>query len=400
MKIKTVCDMTSLTDRAVRYYIEEQLISPEYTENYLGRKSFDFTESDVQQLKDISVLRKFGFSIAEIKEMYSNPDQIFPIVKNLQQRKQVVIEEENTLLTALLRLDENHSYSLSELAESLSAPVINEPIPAEDSKLNIFKMILGYVKSLLFAIATWMPVALFIAGAIRCIHADEYPVPNPRAIIFILITLTPSLLLALVPKIKSRIPKQHLLKTILVILCFLSIPFSFVCGMFISSHSETSDIRNYCRLDANCRANRDSFFQELFPARPHYFIKEEQPDGSLEDVYLDAHYLYRYLWFMDYTYDIYAEWPLEQDEFYEEVARVKSLYESKATEPTRKYEIVQKGNYTCLFSYSGDIPFKEVTGSYTYYIFAYNEENLTVRYIMCDSLEDGLDQPYYLSLDW
>ncbi len=70
MKIKTVCDMTGLTDRAVRYYIEEQLISPEYTENYLGRKSFDFTESDVQQLKDISVLRKFGFSIAEIKDVF------------------------------------------------------------------------------------------------------------------------------------------------------------------------------------------------------------------------------------------------------------------------------------------------------------------------------------------
>ena len=83
MKIKAVCEMTGLTDRAVRYYIEEQLISPEYTENYLGRKSFEFTEDDVQQLQDISVLRKFGFSIAEIKEMYANPDLIFPIAKSL-----------------------------------------------------------------------------------------------------------------------------------------------------------------------------------------------------------------------------------------------------------------------------------------------------------------------------
>ena len=299
-------------------------------------------------------------------------------------------------MKALSQLDEDHCYSLSELAECLSAPVVNEPVPAEDSKLNVFKMIISYTKTLLLAIATWMPVSLFIAGAIRSIHSDEYPVPEPKAIIFILITLTPSLLLALVPKIKFRIPKQHILKTILVILCFLSIPFSFMFGIFISSHSETSDIRNYCRLDADCRANRDSFFQELFPARPHYSVNEQQPDGSWETVYLDAHYFYRYMFFMDYTYDIYAEWPLDKEAFHEEVSRVQDLYNRKAA----GYTTMQKGNYTCLIKFYGDQPFTEGTHNYTYYIFAYDEENLTVRYILCDSLSNGVDQPYYLSLDW
>ena len=36
MKIKTVCEKTGLTDRTIRYYIEEGLVSPSYTENYLG----------------------------------------------------------------------------------------------------------------------------------------------------------------------------------------------------------------------------------------------------------------------------------------------------------------------------------------------------------------------------
>lgn len=396
MKIKTVCELTGLTDRTVRYYIEEQLISPAYTENYLGRKSFDFTESDVQQLKDISVLRKFGFSIAEIKEMYSNPDQIFPIVKNLQQRTQDVIEEENTRLTALLRLDENRCYSLSELAECLSAPVVNEPVPAEDSKLNVFKLIIGYTKSLLLAIATWMPVSLFIAGAIHIIHSDEYPVPNPKAIIFILIALAPSLVLILLPKLKFRIPKLNAIKIILIILCFLSIPFSYVSGLMISTHSETSDIRNYRQLDSDCFANRDSFYQELFPVWPHYFVNEKQPDGSYETVYLDAHYFYRKLPAIDYTYDIYAQWPLDQQAFNKEVARVRELYRQKAV----GYVTTQKGNYTCFIKYRGDPPFEEVTDSYTYHIFAYDEANLTVRYILCGSLENGADQPYYLSLDW
>ena len=105
MKIKTVCELTELTDRTIRYYIEEKLISPPYTENYLGRKSFNFSKSDIQQLQDIAILRKFGFSIAEIKEMLSAPSQIIPIVKDLQQRKQNTINEENSLLQALLRLD-------------------------------------------------------------------------------------------------------------------------------------------------------------------------------------------------------------------------------------------------------------------------------------------------------
>ena len=30
MKIKSVCEQTGLTDRAIRYYIEEKLISPSF----------------------------------------------------------------------------------------------------------------------------------------------------------------------------------------------------------------------------------------------------------------------------------------------------------------------------------------------------------------------------------
>jgi hypothetical protein len=170
-------------------------------------------------------------------------------------------------------------------------------------------------------------------------------------------------------------------RKVLVVLCILSIPISFIASICISSHSETSDIRNYRRFDTDCLANRSSFFQDLFPIWPHY---------------LDAHYYYRNLPAMDYTYDIYAEWPLEKEEFDKEVARVQSLYESQSSD----YVTVQKGDYTCFFLYDGNPPFEEVTDSYAYFIFAFDEQNLIVRYIMCDSLENGVHQPYYLSLDW
>lgn len=396
MKIKTVCELTELTDRAIRYYIEEQLISPAYTENYLGRKSFDFSKSDIQQLQDIAVLRKFGFSIAEIKEMLLEPAQIIPIVKALQQRKQIVIDEESMLLQTLLQLDENHSYTIAELAAQLSAPVVNEPLPSEDSSLDIGKMILNFFKSLLLCIVTWLPVILSILAAIISIHSDAYPVFNPKAFIIVLFALSPTYLMVLLPKDKVRFPWLTIARRVLVILCILSIPISFISSIGISSRSETSDIRNYRRFDTDCLANRSSFFQDLFPIWPHYFVNEKQPDGSWETVYLDAHYHYRNLPAMDYTYDIYAEWPLEKEEFDREVSRVQALYESQEGD----YVTIQKGNYTCFFLYDGNPPFEEVTDSYTYFIFAFDERNLTVRYIMCDSLENGADQPFYLSLDW
>ncbi len=103
---------------------------------------------------------------------------------------------------------------------------------------------------------------------------------------------------------------------------------------------------------------------------------------------------------MDYTYDIYAEWPLRQEAFDKEVARVTELFESCAENRSWKVATVEKGDYVCLFFYQGTPPFAPVTDSYTYYVFAYDPDHLWVRYILCDSLENGADQPYYLVLDW
>ena len=125
-------------------------------------------------------------------------------------------------------------------------------------------------------------------------------------------------------------------------------------------------------------------------------------DGEWEAVYLDAKYYYQFFHGMDYTYDIYAEWPLEADKFGEEVQRVKGVFEKAIADKTYGYKFVEieKGEYTCLILYSGDEPFQKATNNYQYLIFAYSETTNSVRYIYCDSLENGVDQPYYLQLDW
>ena len=91
MRMKAVCEATGLTDRAVRYYIEEGLIAPDYTESYSGRKTFDFSESDIRQLQDIAVLRKFEFTVEEIRTMLHDPAQIAPTASEAEAK--ALIEE-------------------------------------------------------------------------------------------------------------------------------------------------------------------------------------------------------------------------------------------------------------------------------------------------------------------
>lgn len=61
---------------------------------------------------------------------------------------------------------------------------------------------------------------------------------------------------------------------------------------------------------------------------------------------------------------------------------------------------MKQGEFSCYILYDGSEPFQAEPDSYDYIIFACNEEKNIVRYIYCYSLRNGIDQPYYLRLDW
>ena len=48
MKMKDVISQTDLTDRAVRLYIENGLVTPDLGETNAGRRSLDFSEGDIE----------------------------------------------------------------------------------------------------------------------------------------------------------------------------------------------------------------------------------------------------------------------------------------------------------------------------------------------------------------
>ena len=396
MKIKAVCDLTGLTARTVRVYIDEQLIAPEFTENYLGRRSFEFSQSDIAALQNIATLRKYGFSIDEIRNILLDSQTSIAIIENVKQRTQIQADEYRERLKALSRVESLKAYSVEELSEILLQGEAEIQFPVELPKLNVKRI----VKSAVIFLIVWLPFVLVIGGIINDITTYAYPKISITNVILTLFTLIPSVSILVITKLKSNI--KRIAKRMILCLCVVAIPFSLVMPYGIVTRSETTDFRNYRDFDPDCLATRNKVFNEVFPVWPHYFENVKNEDGEWEAVYLDAKYYYRFFYGMDYTYDIYAEWSLEADKFGEEVQRVKGVFEKAIAYKTYGYKFVEieKGEYTCLILYSGDEPFQKATNNYQYLIFAYSETTNSVRYIYCDSLENGADQPYYLQLDW
>lgn len=401
MKIKSVCALTGLTDRTIRYYIEEKLISPLYTENYLGRKTYNFSEKEIKELNDIAVLRKFDFTLDEIKSVINDAETSKEILSNVKDRATQTVLNGQNKLSVLSQISTEKTYTVAELAEELSKASVDLPEHKETIKTSIVKTVLSILKTIVIFAIVWLPIVLSLFVVTISINDYHYPVFEPIMIGLTITSFLPSIAVLFVSKTKLKWKK--IAQRILLVFCVLSIPFSFYMSFGIVSKSQTKDFRNYRDFDADCLANRNMVFQELFPNWPHYFENVKQADGSYKTVYLDSHYYYyHYHQGFDYTYDIYAEWPLNEDEYTKEVKRATAVFTKNIENKTYNYKFTEqkKGDYNCLILYSGNEPFNKATDNYDYIIFAYNDKNQTVRYIYCDSLENGADQPYYLELDW
>lgn len=168
-----------------------------------------------------------------------------------------------------------------------------------------------------------------------------------------------------------------------------------ICAMgisFIWCDSYTTDIKNYRQYDR--KVNDGGLFPDVLPERSD--LKEET----------DYKYHYNFITHIDPSWNIYAEWTLEQDAFDKEVERMKALFASWSEKNSDhiRYTTVQRGGWTCLFEYYKDDPVFEAVGddcnTYCYRVFAYHEATGQVRYIYDYCMDVVDEQPYYLSLEW
>lgn len=123
MRIKEVCKRTGLTDKAVRTYINNQLITPSYTENYAGRKNYSFDNDDISTLHKIALLRKYDFSIADIKLMLENDDNIVPLLNNHLKDTEQTAEETSIVIANLKNACDKSISNIDELCMVLNENV-------------------------------------------------------------------------------------------------------------------------------------------------------------------------------------------------------------------------------------------------------------------------------------
>ncbi len=381
MKIKEVSEKTELTERAIRLYIENGLVAPSVNESYSGRRNIEFSQEDVERLKSISVMRKAGFSIAQIKLMQTEPGKSKEVLQEFIDNTNERIEMDSEIVACLTPLLSYESLSPGQISKSLENPVIEEKaVPAEDSEPTAVQKLIrklffgvgaaGLVINVIFSVVI---LRLEVRDFIRYLY-PTYSDSGLYLYIFLVGALAIPLTLVLLNRKKSlRTRSRERIKAVvsLVLVC--------VCGFFtfynwtlafidFSKWGEsnviscTYDTADYMILDA--AEARDVLLE---------FMPEEIP--AVQGVKYRYYYKEIGIWSEPASTRVSLEIPLGKEDFLKAVEHYKAFRPSDSVcEP---YEET-KGDWTIIY-YRED--YEHAPTNYTP-IFAFNEKTDTVR-LMC-----------------
>ena len=138
-KMKQVCQMTGLTEKAIRIYMDQKLISPQIEEG-IHRKAYFFSEEDVERLKDIFALRNAGFSIAEIRQMLANPEMLSILIEEKKELLEGEILQKLALQDTLKNLTIEEHSDVTKLADAIEPrTAYAKETPKKDEKKTVTK---------------------------------------------------------------------------------------------------------------------------------------------------------------------------------------------------------------------------------------------------------------------
>ena len=403
MKMKDVIQQTDLTDRAIRLYIENGLVSPSCSENYAGRKNIEFSAEDVEALKNVATLRKAGFSINEIKLLKEGSVPCRKTVEEFIEKTTDKIESDKAVVEKLEAVVSDENLTIETICESLNSATEEKEIPESDIKLSLAEKIEKYF-FILVSVAgfLWLAVALAIQIFILVSSKMQFIVPEKEFYIkwstLIYIAFV-SLFLLYKYKISKKTSPSKKRAIISIILCILLIPVGFASYIYnffslldIDIRSETYKLQNYLVIDDSMEVFRDDI-NEFFPS-------ELSIDENTLTFNADRKYFYRYQKVISNDTDltIYLQRELEEKELEAEVEKYKSL------KPLGSSSVSTKNikNWTLIYyCEKGETP-DDFYGGYMYKIFAYNKYG-TVRYIMeynAGSPTGLYTVPYHMELAW
>lgn len=418
MKIKEVIATTGLTDRAIRLYIEKDLVKPEYDENYNGRKSIDFSEKDVEQLKNIALLRKADFSIQEIKALQDGGETAQKTVKEYINRTNRQIQFSSEIIERISTLANDGNITIEIICEKLSSNFENVKIPAEDMELSpkeqkekttftiisVLGMVLSGVVIILFFIFSLL--YRFPAFVEYNINVEEPLIETVLSLLFtaftkyfFIVQFALCLIIFVIYRRNKNIgkkkDKKKVVTVILVVVWVISLllsPFAAIMQFFcIESRTENPD--NYLKIDYNGGIySAEELY--IFPRAIPMDAESEFP--HIGKKYTDTtKYYYRYADdIFGYTQDIYAEWQLFSNNYDNEKERVLSLDGIVKKEKTGDWNLV----YFCEeIDKHTDSDFCE---NYKFLFFAYNDKTQTVRYVFAVGEEQDIGTPYFTDVEW
>ncbi len=394
MKIKEVIEKTGLTDRAIRLYIDEGLIAPSIGESYSGRKSIEFSQEDVERLKNVAMLRKAGFPIADIKSIVDDESSIKSIVEKFIEQTEENIAHETEIVEKLKGISFDEEVTLETICRSLSETVEEKQLPKEDSRVSLWSIIernsfkaFGVIGLLITAIVYILISLYWVNEYTHLTFIDDW---FPVTLLFnwgwIAVDILCIIIIALnrnkskKRKKKSRRILSYFIATIAFALGWFSVFLSVIGSLVPPAYSMTTDIGDYLVLDGWVERGYGEEIRNLFPAEIPT-VATETTDKLYTDSPFTTRYFYKYSCGFDQLVDIVAEWVLPTKEFEDAKNEAYNKAEKEET----------KGDWVCLYYPSADDD---------YFIFAYNENERRVRYIASTAIGIRPGYPYYEMLDW
>ncbi len=417
MKIKEVIKETGLTDRAIRLYVDNDLIKPKYDENYSGRKSIDFSENDVEQLKNIATLRKADFSIQEIRILQTGGETAQHVVKDYIKRINERIQFNTEIIEKIGTLADEENITIETICQKLSTDLKEKNVPIEDMELSPKEQ----REKTIFTVVSIIGMALSLVLSLYIIYFQlnfyKFPHPKPlyKAFEIEAICDVPLLMLAVSFKCffivqfivcfaiaffykekivnnqrKDKRKRKVTILTIIWSISLLLLPVAIFFNIIPTTYSQTDNPNNYLDVDRELETDLTDIY-EIFPAIiPNSVIAEKSILGDTDKYFNETQYYYLASGgFFNYKYDIFAQWQLTDKVEYDTA-------KEKALDDIIIVHQEQKGDWYCVYFEKEE----KYDGNYYYLLFAYNDKTQTVRYIFAQGSDYHEYEPYYLTQEW
>lgn len=429
MKMKDVIAETGLTDRAIRLYIENGLVSPSCRESYTGRRNIDFTQEDVEELSNIAILRKAGFSIGEIKELRVDEQSCRRVLDEFMKKTSERIKSDKEVLQKLEAVAESETVTIKTICQSLNAVTKEKEIPKADTERSFGEKVEKWFFTVLASVGLIYIFGCILHSVLICKFNFAFLYPTVKDVDFyffaklfiVLFTVTSCvyLLYTYSKKTFSAGRKKRLITSLI-----LSVISAFFCWLFFfctlwtvfepNVCSKTTNPKNYLVLDEWIT---ESAITEFFPEKIDYYATKRAPYNELliyfPDTYPDStKYYYNYYVEEedgdDYV-EAYVEWTAIEkykgsEDYKENYEEYKEKYLKLEYDRTATVKI--KGDWQCVY-YDDFSEENWDAYHYLYKIFAFNDKTETVRFIYVEresnrraTRDFGEVIPQYMSLEW